>query len=118
MQVQQACAQLISFPHRAGCRWHGRGPHNWITSVVARGSSFATPGRLEDFIGRKLVKLNQVEILVLGRSGSHARHGLQTSHPAHRCGHSPGASDALLLGNARGRSARSSRRLPEEPGTR
>ncbi len=26
MQVQQACAQLISFSHRAGSRWHGRGP--------------------------------------------------------------------------------------------
>jgi ATP-dependent RNA helicase RhlE len=64
MQVQQACAQLISFPTALVVGGMAEGPQ---LDNIRRGARLivATPGRLEDFIGRKLVKLNQVEILVL-----------------------------------------------------
>ena len=64
MQVQQACAQLISFPTALVVGGMAEGPQ---LDAIRRGSRLivATPGRLEDFLGRKLVKLNQVEILVL-----------------------------------------------------
>jgi ATP-dependent RNA helicase RhlE len=41
----------------------------------------ATPGRLLDHVQQKTVDLRQVEILVLDRSRSHARHGLHPRHP-------------------------------------
>jgi ATP-dependent RNA helicase RhlE len=64
MQVQQACAQLVGLPTALVVGGMAEGPQ---LESIRRGARLivATPGRLEDFIGRKLVKLNQVEILVL-----------------------------------------------------
>jgi ATP-dependent RNA helicase RhlE len=64
MQVQQACAQLVALPTALVVGGMAEGPQ---LDSIRRGARLivATPGRLEDFIGRKLVKLNQVEILVL-----------------------------------------------------
>jgi ATP-dependent RNA helicase RhlE len=64
IQVQQACAKLISFPTALVVGGLAEGPQ---LEAIRRGARLivATPGRLEDFLGRKLVKLNHIEILVL-----------------------------------------------------
>jgi ATP-dependent RNA helicase RhlE len=64
MQVQQACLQLAGLPTALVVGGMAEGPQ---LDHIRRGARLivATPGRLEDFIGRKLVKLNQIEILVL-----------------------------------------------------
>ena len=64
MQVQQACAKLIGVPTALVVGGLAEGPQ---LDAIRRGARMivATPGRLEDFISRKLVKLDQVEILVL-----------------------------------------------------
>jgi superfamily II DNA/RNA helicase len=46
----------------------------------------ATPGRLMDHMQSGKATLSNVEMLVLGRSRSHARHGLHRRHPVHRPG--------------------------------
>jgi ATP-dependent RNA helicase RhlE len=59
MQVQQACAQLVGLPTALVVGGMAEGPQ---LDSIRRGARLivATPGRLEDFIGRKLVKLNQI----------------------------------------------------------
>src|ERR1700723_3291242 len=61
MQVQQACAQLISFPTALVVGGMAEGPQ---LDSIRRGARLivATPGRLEDFLGRKLVKLKTFEV--------------------------------------------------------
>src|ERR1700753_1519736 len=64
MQVQQACAKLAGVPTALVVGGLAEGPQ---LDAIRRGARIivATPGRLEDFLGRKLVKLDQIEILVL-----------------------------------------------------
>ncbi|HEV2275112.1 MAG TPA: DEAD/DEAH box helicase, partial [Acidobacteriaceae bacterium] len=64
MQVEQACAQLARFPTALVVGGLAEEPQ---LKNIRRGARLivATPGRLEDFLKRNLVKLNQVQILVL-----------------------------------------------------
>jgi ATP-dependent RNA helicase RhlE len=64
MQVEQACAQLTNLSTALVVGGMAEEPQ---LKSIRRGARIlvATPGRLEDFLGRKLVKLHQVEILVL-----------------------------------------------------
>ncbi len=64
MQVEQACAQLANFPIALVVGGMAEEPQ---LKNIRRGARIivATPGRLEDFLKRNLVRLNQVEILVL-----------------------------------------------------
>ena len=64
MQVEQACAQLANFPIALVVGGLAEEPQ---LKNIRRGARIivATPGRLEDFLKRNLVRLNQVEILVL-----------------------------------------------------
>jgi len=64
IQVRTACAQLAGFSTALVVGGLSEGPQ---LDAIRGGARLivATPGRLEDFLGRKLVKLNQIEILVL-----------------------------------------------------
>ncbi len=64
MQVERACAQLTSFTTALVVGGLAEEPQ---LKNIRRGARIivATPGRLEDFLKRNLVKLSRIEILVL-----------------------------------------------------
>jgi ATP-dependent RNA helicase RhlE len=64
MQVEQACAELTNLSTALIVGGIAEEPQ---LKRIRRGARIlvATPGRLEDFLGRNLVKLHQIEILVL-----------------------------------------------------
>jgi ATP-dependent RNA helicase RhlE len=64
MQVEEACKQLTALPTALVVGGLSEEPQ---LKNIRRGAQIvvATPGRLEDFLERKLVKLNQIEVLVL-----------------------------------------------------
>ena len=87
--------------------------------TIRRGARLivATPGRLEDFLKRKLVRLDGRQDPGAGRGGSHARYGLRAGHSPHCVHDSQGAPDAVLLGHAGRRGQGSGAQLSQEPGS-
>ena len=67
MQVEQAFRAIRSSSRRPWRWWSAGWPsaRSWTPFAAARELIVATPGRLEDFLKRKLVRLDQVKILVL-----------------------------------------------------
>jgi ATP-dependent RNA helicase RhlE len=64
MQVEQACAQLTALPMALIVGGLAEEPQ---LKSLRRGARIivATPGRLEDFLARKLVRLDEIQVLVL-----------------------------------------------------
>ncbi len=76
----------------------------------------ATPGRLEDFLDRKLVKLDGVEVLVLDECDRMLDMGFKPSIKRIVSKLRAGPADAVLLRNAEHGDARGDTRIPEESG--
>ena len=87
--------------------------------AIRRGARLivATPGRLEDFLRRKLVQLDQVQILVLDEVDRMLDMGFKPAIKRIVCGIAGATSDALLFGNAGISGDRSGSRLPAQPGS-
>ncbi len=115
---------LFCCPHASWpCRWRRRfrairtSPSQTVALVVgglAEGSQLeairrgarlivATPGRLEDFLKRKLVRLDGVKILVLDEVDRMLDMGFQPAIARIATTAACRPADALLLGHARGR---------------
>ena len=61
----------------------------------------ATPGRLEDYLGRNLFNFKtRTPHSCVGRSGPHARHGFPPGDSQNRSRAAQGAPDVVFLGNA------------------
>ena len=87
-------------------------------SAIRRGARLvvATPGRLEDFLDRKLFNLPRSADFGAGRSGPDARHGISAGVEAHRCGVAEGTSDDVLLGDVGSVGRASGEGLHAQPG--
>ena len=83
MQVLQVWRHLTQTQGTAAlvCGGLAEGPQ---LAEIRRGPRLivATPGRLEDYLSRRLVNLERHKNAGAGRSGPHARHGLRAGNPA------------------------------------
>ena len=76
----------------------------------------ATPGRLEDYLGRNLFNFRGLHILVLDESDRMLDMGFLPRDSQNRSGASQGAPDVVFLGDAGGFRRESREGLHEEPG--
>ena len=110
MQVEKAFRVLRTSPSQTVALVVGGLSEGSQLEAIRRGARLivATPGRLEDFLKRKLVRLDGVKILVLDEVDRMLDMGFQPAI-ARIAGMFAGhAADPLLLGYARGRGERSS----------
>ena len=119
MQVEKAF-RAIRTQHRADCGtggWrHCRSARS--SDAIRRGARLivATPGRLEDFLKRKLVRLDQVKILVLDEVDRMLDMGFQPAIARIAATLPTDAADAVLLRHARRRSSGSGAQVSQESG--
>ena len=102
MQVEKAFRAIRSSNAQTVALVVGGMAEQTQLQTIRRGAQLivATPGRLEDFLKRKLVRLDRSQDPGARRGGSHARYGLRTGHSPHRVHDSCGTPDPVLLGHA------------------
>ena len=116
MQVEQAYRNLALDASSQAALVVGGLSEGPQLQAIRRGARLivATPGRLEDYLRRKLVQLDQVQILVLDEVDRMLDMGFKPAIQAD-CGGIAGATpDALLFGNAGVSGDRSRSRLREK----
>ena len=86
--------------------------------AIRRGARLivATPGRLEDYLKRKLVRLDQIKILVLDEVDRMLDMGFQPAIARIATTLPAVAADALLLRHARRRGEGSGAQVSQQPG--
>ena len=117
MQVEAAFRAIRTSPSQTAALVVGGLHERSQLDAIRRGARLivATPGRLEDFLKRKLVRLDQVKILVLDEVDRMLDMGFQPAIARIAATLPSDAPDALLLGHARGRGQRSGAQVSQQP---
>jgi ATP-dependent RNA helicase RhlE len=117
MQVEQAFLSIRSNPSQTVALVVGGLAERSQLEAIRRGARLivATPGRLEDYLKRKLVRLDGVKILVLDEVDRMLDMGFQPAIARIAARRAP---DLVLLGHAGRLCQGSGAQVPEQPGAR
>ncbi len=120
MQVEQAFLAIRSSSEQTVALVVGGMQERAQLDAIRRGAKLivATPGRLEDYLKRKLVRLDQVKILVLDEVDRMLDMGFQPAIARIAATLPHSAADALLLGHAGRRGEGSGAQVSQQSGPR